>query len=108
MQNYVTLLLNKLPVGKLLPCISSFNGFSIYKTSRFLNCYYDGKVRLDLFPKKYLTTHMVATNSPIIFKSYCNGHVQGKYEDCEHRVFHLLAHLKNNAKIRISPEVLFR
>ena len=38
-QNYVTALLNKLPAGGLLPCISSFNGFSIYRTNKFLNTF---------------------------------------------------------------------
>jgi hypothetical protein len=48
---------------------------------------------------------MKATSSPIIFKDY--GNVNGYYEDCEHRSFHLQGINKNNAKIRISPEVVF-
>lgn len=105
-QDFVTQLLNRLPPGKLLSCISSFNGFSIYKTPQFLNSYYDGRVRMDLVPKKHLYEAMVARNSPIIFKNY--GNVDGKYEDCEHRAFHEIAIKMNHAKIRISPEVLFR
>ena len=48
---------------------------------------------------------MKATNSKIIYKDY--GHVKGRYEDCEHRAFHVEAINKNNAKIMISPEVIF-
>ena len=48
---------------------------------------------------------MEITDSPIIFKEY--GVVNGYYEDCEHRAFHLVAINNNNAKIRISPEIIF-
>jgi hypothetical protein len=66
-QNHVTNLLNKLPPNKLLPCISSFNGFSIYRTNMFLNTYYDGRVRLDLMPKRNIISHMKAANSKLVF-----------------------------------------
>ena len=104
-QNYVTQLLNKLPKGELLPCISSFNGLSIYRTSKFLDTYYDGKVRLDIVPAKNLLTHSKATGSKIVFKKYKT--LDGKYEDCEHRAFHIQARQNSNARIMISPEVLF-
>jgi hypothetical protein len=104
-QNYVTNLLNNLKNGELLPCISAFNGFAIYRTKKFENCLYDGRIRLDLVPKHYLLKHMKATNSPIVFKDY--GNVNGYYEDCEHRAFHLEGIHKNNARIRISPDVIF-
>jgi hypothetical protein len=105
MQQYVTKLLNNLPPDGLLQCISSFNGFSIYKTNKFLDTYYDGGVRLDLVPKRNLLAHMVATKSGLIYKNY--GNVHGKYEDCEHRAFHIQARQKSGARIMISPEVLF-
>ena len=38
-QDYIMGLLNKLKPGELLPCISSFNGFSIYRTDKFLDTY---------------------------------------------------------------------
>jgi hypothetical protein len=105
-QNFITQKLNLLKEGELLPCISSFNGFSIYKTEKFLNCLYDGRVRLNIIPKKYLLSHSNASKSSLIFKDY--GHVNGKHEDCEHRIFHIMARQKNGAKIRISPETLFQ
>jgi hypothetical protein len=105
-QNYVTSLLEKLPPGKLLPCISSFNGFSIYKTNKFLNTYYDGRIRKDLIPPANMKAHMRAANSQLIYKKYVT--VDGRYEDCEHRAFHIQARQKSGARIMISPEVLFR
>jgi hypothetical protein len=91
---------------ELLECISSFNGFSIYRTEKFLNAYYDGTVRLDLFPKEFILAHANAQKSAIlVYKDY--GHIKGKYEDCEHRSFHRMASLYSNAKIKISRKVLF-
>jgi len=104
-QNYITELLNKVPPGELLKCLSSFNGFSIYRTSKFLNTTYDGNVRLDLVSKPNLRAHMIAARSQILLKNY--GNVNGFYEDCEHRAFHFQAIKNNNAQIMISPEVIF-
>ena len=105
-QNYITKLLNKLPKGELLACISSFNGFSIYRTNKFLKTYYDGRVRLDLVPQRNLISHMKASKSKLVFKKYPT--VDGRYEDCEHRAFHMQARQKSDARIMISPEVLFK
>jgi hypothetical protein len=105
-QKHVTKRLHQLKPGELLPCISAFNGFAIYRTSQFKNCWYDGRVRVDLLPKHKLVEHQKAANSFIVFKDY--GNVNGLFEDCEHRAFHLQGIRKNNAKIRISPEILFR
>jgi hypothetical protein len=105
LKNYIDNKLKNLNNGELLSCFSSFNGFSIYRTSKFLNTQYDGRVRLDLLPKKYLASHMIAANSGIIFKDY--GHIKGKYEDCEHRAFHIKAINNDNAKIMITNDVLF-
>lgn len=104
-QNYIVNKLNRLKQGQLLRCMSSFNGFSIYRTSKFLNTYYDGNIRLDLIPKDYLIAHAKAANSQLIFKDY--GHIKGNVEDCEHRAFHIQAINKDNAKIMITKDVLF-
>ncbi len=105
MQEYVDKKLKNLKNEELLPCISAFNGFAIYRTQKFLNCEYDGRVNLNLVPPAYMLAHMKVANSPLIYKDY--GHVKGRYEDCEHRAFHVQAINKNNAKIRIAPEVIF-
>jgi hypothetical protein len=105
-KHYIMKRLNNLKPGQLLPCISSFNGLSIYRTNKFLNTYYDGKVRTDLFPKEYIQTHAKAQKSRgIVYMDY--GHIKGRYEDCEHRAFHQMARKRSGAKIMISPEVLF-
>jgi hypothetical protein len=93
--------------NNMLRCLSSFNGFSIYKTEPFLKneCKYDGTIRLDLLPIKLLQAHKKASKGHLIFKDY--GHVKGAFEDCEHRAFHLDAINKFDAKIMISPEILF-
>lgn len=104
-QDFITNKLNKLKPGQLLRCISSFNGFAIYRTSKFLNTSYDGRIRIDLLPKHYIDAHMKAANSNMIFHDY--GNVKGKYEDCEHRAFHIQAINNDNARIMITNEVLF-
>ena len=104
-QEYVTSMLKNLKPGELLPVISSFNGFSIYKTHKFLDTCYDGKIRLDLIPQRNLETHSRATGSKLVFKKYVTADC--KYEDCEHRAFHIQARQNSGARIMISPEVLF-
>jgi hypothetical protein len=105
-KEYIMKLLNNLKPGQLLPCISSFNGFSIYRTHKFLNTYYDGRVRSDLFSIKSIASHAKAQKSRgIIYRDY--GHIKGRYEDCEHRSFHQMARKRTGAQIMISPEVLF-
>ena len=104
-QDYVMSLLSKVPKDCLLPCISSFNGFSIYRTNMFLNTFYDGRIRADLLPSHLLKAHSKATNSPIMYEDY--GNVNGFYEDCEHRAFHVQAITNSGAKIMISPEIIF-
>jgi len=52
-----------------------------------------------------MLAHMKAANSPLIYKDYTC--VKGRFEDCEHRSFHVQAINKNNAKIMISPEIIF-
>lgn len=106
MQNYVIKKLRELKDGQLLRCISAFNGFSIYRTEKFMDTYYDGNVRIGLFPKYMIDAHSKAQKSPIIFKDY--GNVNGLFEDCEHRLFHVLAAKNSGARIMISPEILFK
>ena len=104
-QNYIDNKLKHLRNGELLRCISSFNGFSIYRTNKFLNTSYDGRIRVDLIPKHYIQAHAKVANSKMIFHDY--GHIKGKYEDCEHRAFHIQAINNDDAKIMITTDVLF-
>jgi hypothetical protein len=105
-RNYVINKFKNLQPGQLLPCISSFNGFSIYRTHKFLNTYYDGRVRSDLFPPEFIKTHAQAQKSRgMVYKDL--GHIKARYEDCEHRSFHQMARINSNAKIRICKGILF-
>jgi len=105
-QNFVDIMLKKASrENKLLECMSSFNGFSIYRTNKFLNTYYDGRIRLDLIPKTNLNAHKSITKSHLVYKKYIT--VDGRYEDCEHRAFHIQARQNSGARIMISPDVLF-
>lgn len=104
-QKYVEHKLKLLNDGELLSCISAFNGFAIYKTEAFKDSKYDGNVRFDLLSLQQLSAHILQSKSKIVYRDY--GHIKGKYEDCEHRAFHIDASRKNGAKIMISSDTLF-
>jgi hypothetical protein len=97
MLDHITNLLKNIKSDELLACASAFNGFSIYRTNKFINCNYDGSLRLDLLPFGKVFSENNVINSDFLLKE----------DDCEHRAFHLEAINKNNARIRISPEILF-
>ena len=106
LKKYIDYLLKKIPKDNLLSCLSAFNGFSIYRTNKFLDTYYDGRIRVDLLPKIFINESSKATKSKIIYKKY--DIVDGRYEDCEHRAFHLQAIKNSGARIMISPQILFK
>ena len=75
-KKYIDYLLKNVPNGGLLKCLSAFNGFAIYRTHKFLNTYYDGRIRLDLLPTKFINEQSKITNSKVIYAKYdiVNGH----------------------------------
>ena len=97
-REYIDRLLAKCKKSDLISCFSAFNGCAIYRTPKFINCYYDGRYRNDYIPKNLLYENIKVA-----------GNINNKQnkEDCEHRHFHFQAVLKNNARIRISPLCLF-
>ena len=97
-QAYITRIIKSTPRHKLIRCLSAFNGFSIYRTSKFQDCWYDGSFRLDYIPKKFIQENI--TSAGRISTSNSN-------EDCEHRFFHFSAVKKHDARIMISPLCLF-
>ena len=97
-QKLMNELINNTQKDKLIPVMSAFNGIAIYRTEKFINCTYDGRFRLDYIPKELIVEN-IQNAGKIDF-------LQNK-EDCEHRSFHFEAGLKNNARIRISPNCLF-
>lgn len=96
--NNVNESLKNLKENELLECASAFNGFAIYKSEKFIDCNYDGTLRNDLLP----------FNSILNINRLTGLHYKLCIDDCEHRAFHLEAINKNNARIRISPEILFK
>ena len=98
MSKYIINLLNNANKDDMIPCASAFNGFAIYRTDKFVNCRYSGLITLSLLPQ-----HLIKQNIAL-FKGKFD---YSKIEDCEHRYFHLMAINKNQARIRISPEIIF-
>lgn len=103
MHDYIDKVIQNTTKDQLISCLSAFGGFSIYRTSKFLNCHYDGRLRLDLIPEKLIRENIAVLNRQLDFKND-EGTI---YEDCEHRSFHLESIRKNNSRIRISSEMLF-
>ena len=103
LQNYISNIISN--SNDLVSCISAFNGFAIYRACKFINCYYDGRLRLDLLPQWYLNSMLNITNNRLKFEKI--GTECSAIEDCEHRSFHIMAKNKNGARIMIAPEILF-
>ena len=97
---FIEKIIKETPPKTLIPCLSAFNGFAIYRTNKFINCYYDPTPRLDLLPK-----HLLDINEKISGPIFLKG--KSAIIDCEHRSFHLMAINKNDARIRIAPEIIF-
>lgn len=96
---FIENIIKNTPKGTLIPCLSAFNGFAIYRTNKFINYYYDPKPRLDLIP-----THLIQKNIQMCGPIFLKG--KAGIVDCEHRSFHLMA-INDGARIRIAPEIIF-
>ena len=83
----------------LLPCISAFNGFGLYRTTKFINSNYEWNVHktLCIYPKAVID---------IMSRHVCREPI-ARHDDCEHRYFHIRATKMNGARICISPMCLF-
>jgi hypothetical protein len=91
-RSYVINKLANTPAGELVECQSAFNGFGIYRKEAIKNCRYDWTIRSTT---KYIKNFNASEN---ILDS----------QDCEHRSFHMSMIERNNARIRISPEFVFK
>jgi hypothetical protein len=98
MSKHIINILNNAKNDELIQCASAFGGFAIYRTEKFLNCHYHGGLNLSLIPQHLIKENMAIFNEKFNYN---------KVEDCEHRSFHLMAINKNQARIRISPEIIF-
>ena len=83
---------------KLIQVYSSFNGFSIYKMEKFIDCSYSSEINIKLFPLDLLKNQVDMFNNKMTLNFTC---------DCEHRHFHLQAIKKNDARIMICFHSLF-
>lgn len=100
-QKYISNIIRKTPKNKLIRCISAFNGFAIYRTNKFVNCWYDGRFRVDYFPKRFIKENKIFAGDIIVRSD------ELLHSDCEHRFFHWSAIRKNHARIMISPMCIF-
>ena len=106
MRNYVQEKLSKIKKTDLLECLSAFNGIAIYRLEKFINCNYgcDHAYNME-FLNKNIGQKWLENNINAIENKYKLRF--DEKQDCEHRIFHLEAIYKNNAKIRISPLSIF-
>lgn len=97
---YVTRLLSKCKPEEYISCLSSFNGFAIYKLSYFINSYYNDNTaeNLTYIPKYFFHQNMKLMDYKIKHSIAV---------DCEHKIFHYHAIFKHNARLMITPNVLF-
>ena len=98
-KEFIEKIIENTPPKTLIPCLSAFNGFAIYRTEKFINYFYDPTPRLDLFPR-----HLIENNIRLCGPIFLKG--KAGLVDCEHRSFHLMA-INDGARIRIAPEVIF-
>lgn len=85
--------------NEYISVLSSFDGFSIYKMDKFIDCDYNDIIDLTLFPVNSIYLHIQTVGINIVpYIEY----------DCEHRHFHLQAIQKNEARIKICPKHLFK
>ena len=89
----------KNPNTGLLPCISAFNGFAIYRKNKFVDIKYEWNIHktLVIYPRE-----KIDAMSHAVFQQPISRH-----DDCEHRYFHIRASQLNKARICISPSCLF-
>ena len=97
---FIEKVIQETPEYELIPCLSAFNGFAIYKTDKFINCVYEGIPRFDLIPP-----HLLKINEKLAGPIWLKG--KAALIDCEHRGFHLQAINKFEAKIRIASTFIF-
>jgi glycosyltransferase involved in cell wall biosynthesis len=102
MRDYFNPILDDYVINKpneYISVLSSFNGFSIYKMDKFIDCDYSDTIDLSLFPPNTIYEHIqtvgINIQTHLIF-------------DCEHRHFHLQAIQKHGAQIKICPKHLFK
>lgn len=83
---------------EFMPVYSAFNGFAVYKTSKFIDCFYSHVINTDLFPPG-----SVEKQIELVGRELKDMH----FNDVEHRHFHLQSIRRHDSKICIFPKHLF-
>lgn len=96
MRSHFQKYMDSFPEKSLIPVFSAFNGFAIYRTSKFIDCQYSPNCSKDLFPAEILKNH---PGRPLR---------QTRNDDCEHRAFHLQAIRRHAARIFIYKDSVFK
>lgn len=86
--------------NKLLECMSAFNGFAIYRMSKFKNVQYEWSVEKNI---EIISPELIENMAKVV-EQPLSLH---RPDDCEHRYFHIRATQLNGARICISPDYLF-
>lgn len=86
--------------NKLLECMSAFNGFAIYRMSKFENVQYEWSVEKNI---EIISPELIENMAKVV-EQPLSLH---RPDDCEHRYFHIRATQLNGARICISPDYLF-
>ena len=104
--------LQKLGENELMECVSAFCGFAIYAYPKFRDCWYSGYFELERFYRYNIEQNInLLQQNGIRFRltnPECIVNYSEVTNDCEHKYFHLDAIEKHGARIRISPQFLFR
>jgi|TARA_Y100000816_G_scaffold291197_1_gene281829 hypothetical protein len=104
--------LQKLGKNELMDCVSAFCGFALYAYPKFRNCWYSGYFELERFYRYNIEQNINLLQQKGIRFRLTNPECIVNYSevtnDCEHKYFHLDAIEKHGARIRISPNYLFR
>ena len=106
MRNDITNKLNNLNDDELFTCLSAFNGFAIYRTPKFINIRYDG---LYSNHKRLFSDEERENTLNVLRKELNDDNLQldnNSIQSCEHIYYHVTSIYKNNARIRISKDIL--
>lgn len=103
-RNDITMRLIHMDQNSLFECYSAYNGFAIYRLSKFLNCHYHFRQEYN-----YMNDDLIRKNDEAFLgKTQRLVGDRNNNEDCEHKHFHLQAIALNDARIRITRMCLFR
>jgi hypothetical protein len=104
MRNTLENKLKDLKDDELLEIYSAFNGIGLYRFEKFIGIRYDG------ITQRYFSNEILESMIKNIKNNYNLDVVvnENQNENCEHIGFHFNAINKNNAKIRMSKDIIYK